>query len=337
MNTTMSCVEISAFGGPEVLKTTRRPRPGVGADDVLIRVVAAGINRPDVVQRQGNYPAPPGASDLPGLEVAGIVEALGDNAVKLNPSLSLGQKVCALVIGGGYAEYCIAPAGSCLPVPTGLSLIEAASLPETFFTVWYNVFQRGGLKAGDSFLVHGGTSGIGVTAIQLAKAFGATVYATARGEEKCTMCRALGAERAIDYAAEDFSEVIRAETSKRGVDIILDMVGGSYIQRNIRSLATDGRLINIAYLQGSRAEVDFMPVMLKRLTLTGSTLRRQPDSVKSGIAADLYEKVWPLFDAKIVRPVIYGTFPLARAAEAHALMESSSHIGKVVLVVNDTL
>lgn len=334
MSATMTCVEISAFGAPEVLKTAQRPRPVPNENEVLIRVAAAGINRPDVVQRQGHYAPPPGASDLPGLEVAGTIEALGAGALALNPTLAVGQKVCALLTGGGYAEYATAHAGVCLPIPDGLSFVEAASLPETFFTVWYNIFQRAGLKKGQSFLMHGGTSGIGVTAIQLAKAFGATVFATARGAEKCNTCRELGADRAIDYSTEDFVEVIRAETNKRGVDIILDMVGGSYIGRNIKCLAPDGQLVNIAYLQGSKAEVDFMMVILKRLTLTGSTLRRQPEDVKAAIAADLREKVWPLFAAKKIRPVVYKTFPLAQAAQAHTLMEASDHIGKIVLDVS---
>ncbi len=333
MNATMTCVEITVFGAPEVLKTTTRPRPVPGVSDVLIRVEAAGVNRPDVVQRQGHYPAPPGASDLPGLEIAGTIEALGEGAIAENPFLEVGQKVCALVGGGGYAEYCTAHAGACLPIPKGLSAIEAASLPETFFTVWYNLFQRTELKSGDLFLVHGGTSGIGVTAIQLAKAFGATVFTTARGAEKCRTCRGLGADYAIDYSTEDFVEVIRAQTNKRGVDIILDMVGGSYVARNIKCLAQEGRLINIAYLQGSKTEVDLMPVLLKRLTLTGSTLRRQPDSVKASIARDLRDRVWPLLESGKINPVIYKSFPLAEAAQAHTLMESSQHIGKIVLEI----
>lgn len=325
---TMTCVEISQPGGPEVLKTTTRPCPRPGPGQVVIKVAAAGINRPDVLQRQGAYPAPPGASDLPGLEVSGIVAALGDGVT----APALGAAVCALAAGGGYAEYVAVDARHCLPVPEGFDMVQAASLPETFFTVWHNVFERGALKAGETLLVHGGAGGIGTTAIQLAKALGAKVFATAGGTAKAQACRGLGADRAIDYTAEDFVEVVKAET-KKGVDVILDMVGGEYIPRNIKALAADGRLVSIAFLKGSVAEVNFMPVMLKRLTLTGSTLRPQSDDAKARMAASLRERVWPLISGGSIRPVVHATFPLADAAEAHRLMEANTHVGKIVLVV----
>ena len=324
----MTCIEISRPGGPEVLLPAERQTPRPGKGEVVIKVAAAGINRPDVLQRQGAYPAPPGASDLPGLEVAGTVAALGEGVT----APALGARVCALVAGGGYAEYVAVDARHCLPIPTGLDLIQAASLPETFFTVWHNVFERGRLASGDKLLVHGGSGGIGTTAIQLGKAFGATVFTTASAG-KLDALRGLGADRAIDYAAEDFVEVIKAETGGKGVDVILDMVGADYLPRNIKALATEGRMVSIAFLKGSVAEVNFMPVMLKRLTLTGSTLRPQSNDAKARIAQGLAEKVWPLISAGTIHPVVDATFPLAQAADAHRRMEASAHIGKLVLVL----
>lgn len=327
---TMTCIEISEPGGPEVLKTGTRPVPEPGDGEVLIKVAAAGVNRPDVLQRMGGYPPPPGASDIPGLEIAGTVVALGDGA----EGVSVGDTVCALVTGGGYAEYCTAPAAQCLPIPKGLSVVEAAALPETFFTVWTNVFQRAGLQPGETLLVHGGSSGIGTTAIQIAQRLGARVMTTAGNEEKCRACAELGAERTVNYKEEDFVEAAKEfGGKKKGVDVILDMVGGPYIDRNIKSLAQDGRLVNIAYLQGPKAEVNFLPVMLKRLTLTGSTLRARPVEVKAGIARELQETVWPMIEKGEVKPVLHSVFPLEKAADAHKLMESSTHIGKIVLEV----
>ena len=326
---TMTAIEIREPGGPEVLGPASRPLPQPGAGEVLIKVAAAGVNRPDCLQRQGSYPPPKGASDIPGLEIAGEVVALGDGVT----DLKVGDRVCALVTGGGYAEYCAAPAVQCLPVPKGYSMAQAAALPETFFTVWVNVFQRSGLKSGESFLVHGGTSGIGTTAIQLAKAFGCTVFATAGSAEKVKACKDLGADHAINYKTEDFVEVVKAATGGRGVDVILDMVGGDYIPRDIKVLAEDGRLSFIAFLGGPKAEVNFAAVMMKRLTITGSTLRARPVAVKAQLAAELKEKVWPLLDAGRVAPVMAAAFPLAEAAKAHALMESSDHIGKIVLTL----
>ncbi len=326
---TMTAIAIDGKGGPEVLKPATLPVPVPGAGQVLIKAAACGVNRPDVLQRKGLYPAPKGHSELPGLEVAGTVAAVGDGVTRFKA----GDAVMALLNGGGYAEFAVADEGSCLPVPAGLSMIEAAAMPETFFTVWHNVFQRGGLKAGESFLVHGGTSGIGVTAIQLAKAFGAKVYATAGSAEKCEACRALGADVAIDYKTQDFAEVIKAETQGRGVDVILDMVGGDYIDKNIRSLADDGRLVNIAYQKGSTATIDFMRVMLKRLTLTGSTLRIRTKEVKAGIAAEVAAHALPLVVSGKVKVPVDSTFPLLDAANAHARMEESAHIGKIVLTV----
>ena len=323
---TMTAIEIEKPGGPEVLRPCQRPLPQLGPGEVLIEVAAAGVNRPDVLQRLGGYPPPPGASDIPGLEVAGDLVALGEGV----ESLALGDRVTALVTGGGYAEYCTAPARQCLPVPEGLSLAEAAALPETFFTVWTNVFDRGALKAGESFLVHGGSSGIGTTAIQMAKAMGARVFATAGSAEKCRACEALGAERAINYRSEDFVAVVK-EATGAGVDVILDMVGGDYIQRNIKALAPDGRLCYIAFLGGSKAEVDFAPLMLKRITLSGSTLRARSVAFKAAIAENLRREIWPRIAAGEIRPVMAESFPLAEAAAAHALMESSQHIGKIVL------
>jgi NADPH:quinone reductase len=324
------CIEISRPGEPEVLTPAQRPDPKPGADEVLIAVAAAGVNRPDVLQRRGRYPPPPGASDIPGLEVAGTVAAVGAGVEGWRP----GDRVCALVSGGGYATLCVAPAPQCLPVPASLDSIAAAAIPETFFTVWTNVFERGALKSGESFLVHGGTSGIGTTAIQLARAFGARVFATAGGAEKCAACEKLGAQRAIDYRREDFTEVIAEATGKRGVDVILDMVGGGYVARNLQILATDGRLAQIAFLTGSKVEVNLLPLMLKRQTLTGSTLRPRSVKEKGAIAAALRAQVWPLLEAGKVAPVIHATFPLAKAADAHRLMESGAHIGKIVLVVD---
>ncbi len=321
----MRAVAITEPGGPEVLRLSTLPTPRPGEGEVLIQVAAAGVNRPDIVQRQGSYPPPPGAPDTPGLEIAGTVIATGEGVTWPAP----GTEVCALVAGGGYAEYCVAPAATCLPVPEGLSLTQAAALPETFFTVWSNVFDRAGLQPGEHFLVHGGTSGIGTTAIQLAAAFGARVAATAGSAQKCQTCLALGAELAIPYREEDF--VQRLKDAWGGVDVILDMVGGDYLARNIACLRAEGRHVSIAFLQGSKVTVDFMPVMLKRLTLTGSTLRAREVAFKAAIARALKAKVWPLLAAGKVRPVIDSTFPLDAAAEAHARMESSVHIGKIVL------
>jgi len=326
---TMIFIRTERFGPPEVLLPAEMDVPAPGKGEVLIKVAAAGVNRPDVIQRTGHYPPPPGASDVLGLEVAGVVVGRGEGVTEP----ALGEQVCALVISGGYAEYCVAPAALCLPVPAPLSLIEAAGLPETCFTVWTNVFERGRLQAGESFLVHGGTSGIGTTAIPLAKALGARVFATAGSAERCQVCRDLGAEIAINHRSEDFVAVVKAATGRRGVDVILDMVGGDYIQRNISALAPDGRLVQIAFLKGSKAELDLMPVMLKRLTVTGSTLRARPVAEKASIAAALKTKVWPLLEAGQLKPVIHTTLPLAQAAEAHRLMESNRHIGKIILTV----
>ena len=311
------------------LRLAESPVPSPGVADVLIRVVAAGVNRPDLFQRMGLYPPPPEASPILGLEVAGIVEAVGEDVADWR----IGDAVCALTPGGGYAEYALAPAAHCLRVPRGLSMIEAAALPETLFTVWSTVFMRAALQPGESLLVHGGASGIGTTAIQLAKAFGATVYATARTAERCAACTALGADVAIPYAEQDFVSVIAEHTRGRGVDVILDMVGGDYIPRNLECLAMDGRLVFIAFLRGSRQTVDFATVMRKRLSVSGATLRPQSSSAKAAIAAALREQVWPLLDAGQLRPVIHAEFPLADAAAAHRLMEQGEHIGKLVLRV----
>ncbi len=326
---TMTAIEIREPGGPEVLVPATRPRPDPGPGEVLVQVAAAGVNRPDVLQRLGGYPPPPGASDIPGLEIAGRIVALGQGVTAWTP----GDEVTALVTGGGYVEYCAAPAVQCLPVPKGLGLAEAAAMPETFFTVWSNVFDRGGLGAGESFLVHGGSSGIGTTAIQLARAFGARVFATAGSAEKCRACEDLGAERAINYRDEDFVAVVKEATGGTGLDLILDMVGGDYVQRNIEALAPDGRLVYIAFLGGPKVEVNLLPVMLKRLTITGSTLRARPVAFKADIAGKLKEKVWPLVEQGEVKPVMAERFPLAEAAAAHRLMETSSHIGKIVLTI----
>jgi NADPH2:quinone reductase len=326
----MTVIEIARFGGPEVLVPAKRPVPAPATGEVLVAVEAAGVNRPDVLQRQGAYAPPPGASDIPGLEIAGRIVALGEGV----RDWRVGDAVTALVAGGGYAAYCPVPAPQCLPLPKGYDMVRAAAIPETFFTVWTNVFERGALKSGESFLVHGGTSGIGTTAIQLARAFGARVFATAGGAEKCAACEKLGAQRAIDYRREDFTEVIAEATGKRGVDVILDMVGGGYVARNLQILATDGRLVQIAFLTGSKVEVNLLPLMLKRQTLTGSTLRPRSVKEKGAIAAALRAQVWPLLEAGKVAPVIHATFPLAKAADAHRLMESGAHIGKIVLVVD---
>jgi len=326
----MRAVEISTYGKPDVLRLTERPRPAPGADEVLIRVAASGVNRPDVLQRKGMYPVPPGASDLPGLEVAGtIVE--GDAKALATAGFKIGDRVCALVAGGGYAEFCVAPLGQCLPVPAGLTDIEAASLPETFFTVWSNVFDRGRLQAGQTFLVQGGTSGIGVTAIQLAKAAGATVIATAGSDEKAAACTTLGAHHAINYREQDFVAEADRITGGKGVDVILDMVAGSYVARELKCLAEDGRLVIIAVQGGTDAQIDAGTVLRRRLTITGSTLRPRPVAFKAAIAASLRDKVWPWIEAGIVKPVIHQVFPAGQAAQAHALMESNQHIGKLVL------
>ena len=326
---TMTAIAISEPGGPEVLKPETRPVPKPKSGEILIRVAAAGVNRPDVAQRSGSYPPPPGASDLPGLEVAGAVVALGDGTERFR----LGDKVCALVPGGGYAPFVTTPEPQALPVPDGLSLTEAAALPETFFTVWANVFDHGRLKSGESFLVHGGTSGIGTTAIQLAKAFGATVLATGGSPAKCDAMRSLGADRAIDYSQEDFVAVAKQETGRKGVDVILDMVGGSYIERNYAAAAQGGRIVQIAFLGGAKAEVNFTQLMMKRLVHTGSTMRPRTVAEKGEIARVLEAKVWPLIAAGKVRPLIDRTFPLAEAAAAHRWMEQGDHVGKIVLVV----
>src|SRR5271165_4042740 len=325
----MMVVEIAAPGGPEQLKSSVRPVPQPGDGEVLVRVAAAGVNRPDVMQRQGRYPPPPGASDLPGLEIAGEIAALGAKV----SGLSIGDKVTALLAGGGYAAYAVAAAPLCLPVPNGISMVEAAAIPETYFTVWTNLFERGGCKAGDVVLIHGGTSGIGTTAIQLAAAWGARVFATAGSEEKARACEKLGATLGIDYRTQDFVEVIRAQTQGYGIDITLDMVAGSYVQRNLDIAALEGRVVTISLLGGSRAEINMGMVLTKRLTLTGSTLRSRTVAQKAAVADAVRRNVWPLLAAGRVRPVIYATFPLAEASEAHRLMETSKHIGKIVLTV----
>lgn len=327
MTETMRAVEISKPGGPEVLALTDRPMPAPAHGQVVIKVAYAGVNRPDALQRAGAYDPPPGASDLPGLEASGEVVALGDGVSEW----AIGDQVCALLPGGGYAEYVATPAAHCLPIPKGMGMKEAACLPETFFTVWSNVFTRGGLKGGERFLVHGGSSGIGTTAIQLANAFGARVFATAGSDEKCAACEKLGAERAINYKTEDFVKILRDEG---GANLILDMVGGDYIPRNIKALDMDGRLVQIAFLQGPQVELNFALMMVRRLTITGSTLRPQSDLAKAAIAQDLREAVWPLLDAGRIAPVMDSSFDLADAADAHARMESSEHIGKIVLKVS---
>ena len=325
---TMTAIAIVGKGGPEVLQPTTVALPLPGRGQVLIKVAAAGVNRPDVMQRSGLYPAPKGHSEIPGLEVSGVVAAVGPEA----PRFNAGDKVMALVNGGGYAEYCLADESACLPIPAGISMVEAAAIPEGFFTVWHNVFERGGLKAGEWFLMHGGTSGIGVAAIQLAHALGAKVIATAGSPEKCAACLKLGAVRAIDYKTEDFAEAVKSVTGGRGVDVILDIVGADYIERNLRSLADDGRLVNIAYQSGSKVTIDMMRIMLKRLTITGSTLRIRSAEVKAAIARAVEQKVVPLIADKRVKVIVDATFPLKDAAAAHARIDAA-HIGKIVLTV----
>ncbi len=323
----MIAIEIREPGEPDVLVPVERPTPSPAAGEVLIKVAAAGVNRPDVFQRRGRYAPPPGASDIPGLEVSGVIETLGEGVIDWR----VGDAVCALVTGGGYAEYCVAPAPQCLPVPRGMSVVTAAAIPETFFTVWTNVFDRGRLQQGESILIHGGSSGIGTTAIQLAKARGSRVFATAGSAEKCAACERLGAERAINYRDTNFADVVRDLTAGRGVDVILDMVGGEYFSRNIEALTVEGRLVEIATLHGVKAEVNIQTIMQRRLTITGSTLRPRPVADKGLIAAALWEQVWPLLESGAVAPVVHATFPLRDAAEAHRVMESSVHIGKLLL------
>lgn len=326
----MRAVEITTYGKPEVLQITQRPDPVAGAGEVLIRVAASGVNRPDVLQRKGHYPVPPGASDLPGLEVAGTIVA-GDAAAMAAAGFQVGDRVCALVAGGGYAELCTAPVGQCLPSPAGLTDIEAASLPETFYTVWSNVFDRARLQPGETLLVQGGTSGIGVTAIQTAKAAGATVIATAGSDEKCAACVALGADHAINYKTKDFAAEAKALTNGKGVDVVLDMVAGDYVAREVGCLAEDGRIVIIAVQGGIESKFDAGLVLRKRLTISGSTLRPRPVAFKAAIASNLRKTVWPWIESGLVKPVIHQVFPAAEAAQAHALMESNQHIGKLVL------
>lgn len=327
----MRAIAITRPGGPEVLELAERPVPAAGPGECLIRVAASGINRPDLLQRKGAYPPPPGASDLPGLEVAGEIVA-GDADVLAAQGFKLGDKVCALANGGGYAEFCVVPVGQCLPLPQGWTLAQAATLPETCFTVWANVFERAGLQAGETLLVHGGSSGIGVTAIQMAKALGARVLVTVGSADKAAACLALGADVAINYREQDFVAEARAATDGRGVDVILDMVAGDYIGRGVQALAEDGRLALIAVQGGVQADIDAGLVLRKRLTITGSTLRPRSAAFKAGLARALRERVWPLIDAGRIQPVVYRELPAAQAAEAHALMESNQHIGKIVLV-----
>jgi NADPH:quinone reductase len=325
----MTVIEIAAPGGPEQLKPALRPVPRPGDGEVLVRVAAAGVNRPDVMQRQGRYPPPPGASDIPGLEIAGEIVALGPKV----SGVSIGDKVTALLPGGGYAGYAIAAAPLCLPIPNGISMAEAAAIPETFFTVWTNLFDRGRCKPGDNVLIHGGTGGIGTTAIQLAAAWGARVFATAGSDDKARACERLGAVRGINYRTEDFVDVIRAQTEGKGVDVVLDMVAGSYVARNLDIAALEGRIVVISLLGGARAEINLGVILTKRLTLTGSTLRSRTVAQKSEVADAVRKNIWPLLSAGRVRPVIHATFPLAEASEAHRLMETSNHIGKIVLTI----
>jgi NADPH:quinone reductase len=327
----MKAIEITQYGAPEVLRAGERPDPVAAAGEVLIRVSASGVNRPDVLQRTGNYPVPPGASDIPGLEVAGTIVG-GDAQAMAAAGFQQGDRVCALVAGGGYAQLCVAPVGQCLPVPKGLSDVEAASLPETFFTVWSNVFDRGRLQAGESFMVQGGTSGIGVTAIQMAKAMGAgKVIATAGSDEKVKACLALGADHAIHYKTQDFAEEAKKLTDGKGVDVILDMVAGSYVDREVKCVAEDGRIVIIAVQGGTKSEFNAGLVLRRRITITGSTLRPRPIAFKAAIAQALRKNVWPLVESGKIKPVIHSTFPAAEAAKAHALMESNQHVGKIVL------
>jgi len=325
----MIAIAIVRPGGPDVLQPIEVPVPTPGSREVLIRVSAAGVNRPDLMQREGKYPPPPGASEIPGLEVSGVVAACGPSVERWRE----GDPVCALVSGGGYAEYCLAPDVQCLPVPSSLDLVSAGGVPETFFTVWANAFERGHLREGESFLVHGGSSGIGTTAIQMARAFGARVFATAGTEQKCAACERLGAERAINYETEDFAAILLNLTNGRGIDVILDMVGGPYFSRNVDLLALEGRLLQIAVLHGARAEINLVRLLRQRLTITGSTLRSRTVQEKGAIASAVERMVWPLVEAGKIRPVIYATFSLTEAADAHRLMESGSHIGKIVLTV----
>jgi len=326
----MIAIEIRQPGDPDVLVPVERPRPEPGSGEVLIKVAAAGVNRPDVMQRQGRYPPPPGAPDIPGLEVAGTIAAIGPDV----SGRRQGEDVCALVSGGGYAEYCVAPAPQCLPVPRGMDFAAAAALPETCFTVWTNVFERGRLAAGESILVHGGSSGIGTTAIQIARARGSRVFATAGSAVKCAACEQLGAERAINYREADFVAAVRDLTGGRGVDVVLDMVGGDYFARNIDALAVEGRLVEIATQRGTKAELVIPTIMQRRLTITGSTLRPRSVPEKGAIARAVHANVWPLLESGAVKPVVFRTFPLARAADAHRLLESSEHIGKLVLITS---
>lgn len=325
----MVAIEIREPGPPDVLMAVERPRPHVGAADVLIKVAAAGVNRPDVLQRQGRYPQPPGASDIPGLEVAGTIEEVGTDVREWRA----GDRVCALVSGGGYAEYCAAPAPQCLPLPRGMDFTHAAALPETTFTVWTNVFERGRLASGESILIHGGSSGIGTMAIQLARACGARAFATAGTPEKCAACEALGAERAFNYRETDFVAGVRDATGGRGVDVVLDMVGGEYLQRNLESLAMDGRLLLIGQLGGPKAQINTTLILQRRLTVTGSTLRARSVAEKAAIARAVHQRVWPLLESGLVRVPVHATFPIAAAPEAHRVMEASTHIGKLVLIV----
>jgi NADPH:quinone reductase len=325
----MRVVEIAKPGPPDVLRIAERPTPTPGAGEVLIKVVAAGVNRPDVLQRLGKYPSPPGASDIPGLEVSGHIEERGDGVVQWRP----GDAVCALVAGGGYAEYSVAPQAQCLRPPDAVPLIDSAGIPETFFTVWSNVFGRGRLQRNETILIHGGSSGIGTTAIQLAAAFGARVFTTAGTEEKCEACRGLGAELAVNYRSTDWVAACKEATSGRGVDVILDMVGGDYVTRNLDLLAVEGRLVQIAFLKTSKVELDLMQVMRRRLTITGSTLRPRSPEEKGQIARALEQKVWPLIEDGRVKPIVHARFPLERTADAHAMMEAGEHIGKILLVV----
>jgi putative PIG3 family NAD(P)H quinone oxidoreductase len=324
----MLAIHITQPGGPDVLVPVERPRPAPGRGEALISVAAAGVNRPDVLQRLGKYPPPPGAPDIPGLEVAGTVVALGPEAGQLR----VGDRVCALLAGGGYAEYAVAPEVQCLPSPDRLDLVAAAGIPETFFTVWANLFEAGRLQPGEWLLVHGGAGGIGTTAIQLGRAFGARVLATAGSAAKCAACERLGAEEAINYRDTDFVASVRARTQGRGVDVILDIVGGDYVHRNLESLSAGGRLVQIAFLGGSRAEIDLSPILRRHLTMTGSTLRPRPVAEKGRLAAAIHQHIWPLLEAGTIAPVVHATFPLARAADAHRLMESGDHIGKIILV-----
>ena len=326
----MRAIEIAGFGAPEVLRATTRARPVAGAGEALVRVTASGVNRPDVLQRKGHYPVPPGASDLPGLELAGVIDG-GDAEALASAGFSVGDRVCALVAGGGYAEYCAVPVGQMLPVPAGFSDIEAASLPENYFTVWSNVFDRGRLAAGEWLLVQGGTSGIGVAAIQLGKAFGAKVIATAGSAAKCERCLELGADHAVDYRTDDFSARALEITGGKGVDVVLDMVAGEYVARELACLAEDGRIVMIAVQGGTKAQVDAGLVLRKRLTLTGSTLRPRPVAFKAAIAASLRAKVWPLLESRQLRPVIQQVFPAEQASQAHAAMEQGAHVGKLML------